>query len=91
MAKKPTGKNSLFRKELAQIKIRKTIGSRLTNERNLNISRIAEQALNSILDYVEVQNTQTSSAFFGKASFQKERFVVPRASFTPSFTPSFHD
>lgn len=34
----------------------------------LNISRITEQALNSVLDYLETQNPQTSSQFLDKAS-----------------------
>ncbi len=39
----------------------------------LNLSRITEQALSSILDYVQPQNeTVSSNNFLGKASFQKE-------------------
>jgi len=58
---------------------KKTVGITLpinTVERarkhKLNISRITEQALLSILDYLETQNTQTSSNFLGEASFLKE-------------------
>ena len=42
----------------------------------LNLSRILEEALSSILGYMEAQNTETakneSSKFLGEASFQKE-------------------
>ena len=39
----------------------------------LNLSRIAEQALGSILDYLAQQNTNESSInFLGEASFPKE-------------------
>ena len=40
-------------------------------EYKLNISRITEQALISIIDYLETQN-QTSSKFLGEASFLKK-------------------
>ena len=54
----------------------------------LNLSRITEQALSSILDYLQTQNTE-SSQFLGKASFQKEGFLkVPRAGFEPATTRS---
>jgi hypothetical protein len=46
----------------------------------LNLSRITEQALSSILGYLETQNHQTSSNFLSTGSFQKES-VVPRAGF----------
>ena len=55
---------------------------------NLNLSRIAEQALISILDYLETQNTKPSSKFLGKASFHKEGFVVPRAGLELATTRS---
>ena len=38
----------------------------------LNISRITEQALSSILDYLEAQNRSESSKFLSKASFPKK-------------------
>ena len=42
----------------------------------LNLSRITEEALSSILTYIEAQNTQTnqteSSIFLSRGSFQKE-------------------
>ena len=55
---------------------------------NLNLSRIAEQALISILDYLEPQNKNQSSNFLGTASFLKEDVVVPRAGFEPATTRS---
>jgi hypothetical protein len=54
----------------------------------LNLSRIAEQALISILDYLEPQNNNQSSNFLGTASFLKEGLVVPRAGFEPATTRS---
>ena len=45
-------------------------------KQGLNLSRICEEALNSILTYMEAQNTQTnqteSSIFLSRGSFQKE-------------------
>ena len=43
----------------------------------LNLSRVTEQALNSILDYLETQNRTESSKFLAEASFLKEG-SVPR-------------
>jgi hypothetical protein len=60
-------------------------------KQGLNLSRILEEALSSILSYVEAQNTQTtpktSSEFLGEASFPKEG-SVPRAGFEPATTRS---
>ena len=56
--------------------------------RSLNLSRIAEQALSSILDYLETQNEHASSGFLSTGSFQKESVVVPRAGFEPATTRS---
>ena len=78
---------------------KKTVGITLpenlvekARKRNLNISRITEQALSSILDYMEAQNIQnsseTSSVFLSTGSFQKESVVVPRAGFEPATTRS---
>ena len=57
----------------------------------LNISRITEQALTSILDYLETQNRETitteSSNFLSRGSFLKES-RVPRAGFEPATTRS---
>jgi post-segregation antitoxin (ccd killing protein) len=70
---------------------KKTVGITLpqnlvkrTREHGLNISRITEQALTSILDYLETQNTTKSSKFLAEASFLKEGSVVPRAGFEPA-------
>ncbi len=38
----------------------------------LNMSRITEQALTSILDYLQTQNKETSSEFLSPGSFQKK-------------------
>jgi hypothetical protein len=74
---------------------KKTIGITLTpklirraRKHKLNISRVTEQALNSILDYLETQNSRTSSDFLGEASFLKEGSVVPRAGLEPATTRS---
>ena len=57
----------------------------------LNLSKITEQALTSILDYLETQNSQTSSRtssdFPSPGSFLKES-GVPRAGFEPATTRS---
>jgi hypothetical protein len=49
----------------------------------LNLSRITEQALSSILDYLEAQNVEKTSGFLGKASFPKEG-LVDGAGFEPA-------
>ena len=58
---------------------KKTVGITLpvsliaeTRKRNLNISRITEQALSSILEYLAQQNTTESSKFLTVGSFLKE-------------------
>ena len=55
---------------------------------SLNLSRISEQTLISILDYLEPQNKNQSSDFLAKASFPKEDLVVPRAGLEPATTRS---
>ena len=57
--------------------------------RRLNLSRVTEQALSSILDYLEPQNNQ-KTRFLGKASFGKEVLVdgtgfEPAASTMPTW------
>ena len=59
--------------------IRKTVGITLpqslvkkARKHKLNISRITEQALNSILDYLESPNKTESSKFLNSRSFLKE-------------------
>ena len=54
----------------------------------LNLSRVAEQALISILDYLETQNNEKSSNFLNERSFLKESSVVPRAGLEPATTRS---
>ena len=49
---------------------------------NLNLSRISEQALISVLDYLEPQNNK-SSEFLDRNSFQKE-VLVDGAGFEPA-------
>jgi hypothetical protein len=60
----------------------------------LNLSRITEQALLSILDYLDTQNTTESSSFLSRGSFPKESRVdgagfEPAASTMPTWR-SFH-
>jgi hypothetical protein len=59
--------------------------------RGLNLSRVTEQALSSILDYIETQNINSSprrsSVFLSSGSFLKES-DVPRAGFEPATTRS---
>ncbi len=74
--------------EITRVKVRqrkKTVGITLprnvvkrARKHRLNISRITEQALLSILDYLETQNNRTSSKFLNERSFLKESSVVPR-------------
>jgi post-segregation antitoxin (ccd killing protein) len=74
---------------------RKTVGITLpqnlmerARKHGLNISKVTEQALSSILDYMETQNHQKSSDFLNERSFPKESSVVPRAGFEPATTRS---
>ena len=69
---------------------KKTVGITLpqklvkrARKNNLNISRIAEQALISVLDYLETQNNEKSSKFLSAGSFLKES-VVDGAGFEPA-------
>ncbi len=57
-------------------------------KRNLNLSRVTEQALSSILDYMETQNNETGSNFLNAGSFLKESAVMPRAGLEPATTRS---
>ena len=61
---------------------KKTVGITLlpklverARKHGLNISRITEQALLSVLDYLETQNNETSSKFLSAGSFLKESVV----------------
>ena len=51
---------------------------------NLNLSRISEQALISILDYLEPQNNKQNSNFPDNPSFPKEGLMVPRTGLEPA-------
>ena len=82
--------------QITRVKVnaRKTVGITLpenliekTRNHRLNISRITEQALNSILDYLQTQNLESSN-FLNERSFLKESSVVPRAGFEPATTRS---
>jgi post-segregation antitoxin (ccd killing protein) len=95
----PSKKNySSNKSENTRVKVKtrkKTVGITLpqklvkrARKNNLNISRISEQALLSILDYLEPQNKQQSSNFLSTASFPKESVMVPRAGLEPATTRS---
>ncbi len=67
-----------------KLKRKKTVGITLpqnlvkkARKHHLNISRITEQALNLILDYLEAKNQTESSKFLSRGSFLKES-RVPR-------------
>jgi hypothetical protein len=60
-------------------------------KRGLNLSRVTEQALSSILEYFEPQKSQNSSnlSLSRGSLFPKEKsFGVPRAGFEPATTRS---
>ena len=74
---------------------KKTVGITLpqilverARKQRLNINKVTEQALGSILDYMAAQNIETSSDFLNERSFGKESSVVPRAGFEPATTRS---
>ena len=63
---------------------KKTVGITLPRElierarkRRLNLSRVMEQALSSILDYLETQEPKTSSDFLSPGSFIKKMVAGP--------------
>jgi len=72
----PRGKhhNNTATKTTVSLYLSKKLVKKARNHR-LNLSRITEQALSSILDYLETQNCEKSSVFLGKASFPKEGLV----------------
>ena len=94
----PTNDYSSKKIKNTRVKVKsrkKTVGITLpqsiierTRKHNLNISKITEQALISILDYLEPQNNNQGSNFLGTASFLKEDVVVPRAGLEPATTRS---
>ena len=81
-----------------KIEPRKTVGITLplslieeARKRNLNISRICEQALQSVLEYMEAQKIDAqrkeAQTSFGEAFLQRKG-SVPRAGFEPATTRS---
>ena len=71
--KAPRGKhhNKTATKTTVSLYLSKKLVEKARNHR-LNLSRITEQALSSILDYLETQNTEKSSDFLSKGSFPKK-------------------
>jgi hypothetical protein len=67
----PRGKwhNRTESKTTVSLYLERNLVERARNHK-LNLSRITEQALSSILDYLETQNTE-SSQVLGEASFQE--------------------
>ena len=88
----PRGKyhNKTETKTTVSLYLSKNLVERAKNHK-LNLSKITEQALSSILDYMEAQNIETtqnqSSNFLHESSFPKE-VSVPRAGFEPATTRS---
>jgi post-segregation antitoxin (ccd killing protein) len=80
--------NSSEHNQVTRVKVfghKKTVGITLpqilvekARKQGLNISRISEQALISILDYLESQNNETRSEFLSQGSFQKESWWTGR-------------
>ena len=73
--------------------LKKTVGMILSQnlvkrarKHNLNISRISEQALISVLDYMDTRNGEKSSRFPNERSFLKESSVDGARSM-PAFEP----
>jgi len=95
---KPQKSYSSKKPEDTRVKVKpqkKTVGITLppylienARKHKLNISKTTEQALLSIIDYMETQNSQRSSNFLDKPSFPKEGFVVPRAGLELATTRS---
>ena len=86
-----------MKKKEPRITVGLTLSPYLVEEarkRNLNISRIAEQALLSILDYYpqetenETSKTPDNGSRFPNERSFKESSVVPRAGFEPATTRS---
>lgn len=64
------GRSNIWRKTVS-IRLNRKILEKARNH-GLNISRISEHALISILDYLESQNSESRSNFLTRGSFQKE-------------------
>ena len=89
-SKIPRGKNhnKTENKTTISVYLDKNLVERAKN-RGLNLSRVTEQALSSILDYFESQKAQSSSEFSlstGSLFPKREREVVPRAGFEHATT-----
>jgi post-segregation antitoxin (ccd killing protein) len=88
----PRGKNHsrTVNKTTVSLYLAKELVEKARNHR-LNLSRIAEQALSSILDYLEAKNSEMPSSdgstFLNRRSFLKES-RMPRAGFEPATTRS---
>lgn len=88
----PRGKhhNKTATKTTVSLYLSRKLVERARNRR-LNLSRVTEQALSSILDYLEPQNKEInhngSSKFLSLGSFPKES-NMPRAGFEPATTRS---
>jgi hypothetical protein len=69
----PRGKhhNKTATKTTVSLYLNRKLVEKARNHR-LNLSRITEQTLFSILDYLEAQNRSESSKFLGEASFPKK-------------------
>jgi hypothetical protein len=69
----PRGKhhNKTETKTTVSLYLSKTVVG-MARKRGLNTSRITEQALTSILDYINAQNNETRSNLLSQGSFQKE-------------------
>jgi hypothetical protein len=73
--KSPRGNyhNKIENKTTVSLYLNKNLVERARNHK-LNLSRITEQALNSILDYLQTQNNETNE-FLNPCSFGKENGI----------------
>jgi post-segregation antitoxin (ccd killing protein) len=85
--KVPRGKyhNKTEEKTTVSLYLNRKLVEKARNHR-LNLSRITEQALSSILDYLETQKIQKSSEFSLSTGslFPKEKVLVDGAGFEPA-------
>ena len=86
-AKIPRGKhhNKTDTKTTVSLYLNRKLVEKARNHR-LNLSRITEQALSSILDYLEAQNIEKSLQFSLSTGslFPKEKVLVDGAGFEPA-------
>ena len=82
--------NALIKREPLRANHRESLstGSWSNELGTLDFSRITEQALSSILDYLETQNKQESSEFLSPGSFEKKEERA-RRELNPG-PPDFH-